>query len=70
MIKPRAQLNPEEAAEFERLSEDYSVATGHLRKTLRVGNPPEIGEVQLFLEAELQVASIIRRLKELIGVAE
>ncbi len=70
MAKQRAQLSPDEVTEFERLSEDYSNATGNLRKTLRVSNPPEIGEVQLFLDAESHVASIVQRLKELMGVAD
>ena len=63
----RAALNAEEAEELERLSEEYATAASKLRKTLRMSNPPEPGQVQLFLDAESHVASIVRRLKELIA---
>ena len=62
-------LAPEEEAELDRLCEEYAVATGAVRKNMRFGNPPEPGQVLLFVESEKSAAAIVARIKQILGVA-
>jgi hypothetical protein len=62
-------LAPEEEAELDRLCEEYRVATAAVRKNMRFGNPPEPGQVLVFVESEKRAAAILARIKEILGVA-
>ena len=42
-------LAPEEEVELNRLCEEYAVATAAVRKNMRFGNPPEPGQVLIFV---------------------
>ena len=68
MAPERLALTANEEAELERLCEEYTAATMQVRKTLRVGNPPEPERVIEFLKQEARVAEIIERIKEVLGV--
>ena len=67
MIKQRSELSSAEMSEFERLTEEFSVAAGGLRKTLHIENPPSLGQMQLILEADARLTSVLARIKELLG---
>ena len=67
MSKQRSELSPAEISELEQLTEEFSVTAGALKKTLRVENPPTLGEMKLFLEADAQLAAVLARIKELFG---
>ena len=69
MTQMHPTLDDEEQVELHRLCEEYTTATGAVRKAFRVGNPPEPGRVQLLLQAEAHAAAIVERIKQLLGVA-
>ena len=61
-------LTPDEEAELNRLCEEYAVATAAVRKNMRFGNPPEPGQVLIFVESAKSAAAIVGRIKQILGV--
>ena len=65
MAKPRSVIGPDEAAELRRLYKDLSVATTKVNVVLQT-----LGmELKAFIEADRKVSAIVRRIKEIHGVA-
>jgi hypothetical protein len=65
MAKPRSVIGPEEAAELKRLYKDLSVAATKVNVVLQttgMGSPA-------FTEADRKLGAIVRRIKEIHGVA-
>ena len=64
----RSTLTPEEEAELKQLCEEYATTSALLRKEIAtVGNPPEPLRVQIILDAETKAASILTRIKKILG---
>jgi hypothetical protein len=60
------ELSSEENSELQRLCGEYKTATLAVSKTLHVGNPPDPGKVQLFLDAEAKAAAVVARIREIL----
>lgn len=69
MTEAPPHLAPDEEAELDRLCEEYAVAIAAVRKNMRFGNPPDPGCVRMFVESEASAASILAKIKQILGVA-
>jgi hypothetical protein len=65
MAKPLSVIGPKEAAELKCLYKDLSVATTKINIVLQTSGM----ESQAFAEADRKVGAIVRRIKEIHGVA-
>jgi hypothetical protein len=65
MAKPRPVIGPEEAAELKGLYKDLSVAATKINVVLQTSGMAS----QAFTEADRKLGAIVRRIKEIHGVA-